>query len=1426
MASMNLDEKANFSRLSRLLVDKGTEALRNTLDALHPSANLPAVLNANRTSLLKLKPRVLGDTQWDLLFPSSGNPPDSKTFDVTLLTVLMRNICGLPPPATGWNMMPPDTDRSPQANITRIKILRNQIYAHVSSTEVDKAAFENLWQKVSEALVDLKIPQKEIDDLKTCPLGPEEEIYVQILKEWVLKEEDCKNILHDLTTNVKLIRQQLIQSDLQRQNDMQQLTTNVTEEIRQGIQQLCPSNSMESQVQRQIFDSKESKVGEEHTSNVEEQLLQKLAKHNFKSKIRRKVTLSHPGTREWLLKKLDNWFTTDDESRLLLITAGPGFGKSVFAAKVCELFSKRGKLAACHFCEFNDSNLKDPMMMMQSLASHMCENVPGFKEMLLDQLKRPHKVQSLKDAFQIYLQNPLDELVVEPSLIVIDGLDESATDDKSDMMKLIADHFIDLPKCVKVLITSRPELSLKILDHSQIIKVDASNWDNKLDLLKYFTHCLPSLAPKDTVYPLTQAHQPCFNEILRVIVEKCEGSFLFAFHFQYELRKRGNLDKITAWMVCNFLPERMASIYQAYFHRLEVELEFVMNKKPDLCKVSELFVAACRPLPLKFLARTLQLDPDCREMRRIIDKVNEAVSCLLYVSDDLVTVFHRSVYDWLVTSGYEHHEYAVKVIDGKKRLWLICEQIFEEIKKTVALGRDPELSNEVTHALEYGREYLLGCNMKESFSWLVDMIIVYVILGFHPNAVIYLKDSLHNVLQSEIAMSLQLRQRISWHRSKLPCLDEDLEVDSFSYLESVLEHSPEGCFTDDEKRIARDILAKFPWRVKPYLIQMKCLKHLLAKHFPSPITAVGVSSSKRLAAVALKGGTICILSLPELVELFRYPTQWDCIPCCIFSPEDVFVLYGKLEAALSIAEKKEVPFFNGYVERFEYCSFSPNGKRLVTNDGSSTVKLWDLGRQRLVSVFYGRVPLNWCSFSKTGLFIIGNAKYAKEDPYCVWSAFTLQRVDLRSLSSGKVKEKDGFGRSVRCNRCVGEAHRELIPRILPGCSTGIYNEMDCIFYLDNQQFLCAMESIHLTPLAAWSCVVSTLRTPHVDITVIGNNLWLFCDKGKLIIFISDPPKENQSCVTRILWCSFAPDGSRLATCTSDGFINLWDVDTSQVYQRFRSNIGTSSVACWWSRKYLFVCHFNEDIPSLALYPVGANFMIIVPEMLSMPLCPVVKKFLPFSGILDFSEGYISFMCGETEPVTVVDVIETEFPKIVVLPGISPMMNITVSTGASFVLGADYRCFILWKRKEADPPEYNVHIGVVNPTLCYLSNWCFSDDLKFAVSFLATQQRFVLIDVDGRVCKDDVINVNGRLMSYYRCVPAKLFCTNGVIVLATSILIETFDLESRKSLGPPFQRDLPANSVIHSKLSPKGTILAVPTPTGDIDMFHVRHPKYS
>jgi hypothetical protein len=322
----------------------------------------------------------------------------------------------------------------------------------------------------------------------------------------------------------------------------------------------------------------------------------------------------------------------------------------------------------------------------------MCENVVGFKEKLLDQLKRPHEIRNLKDAFGIYLQNPLNELKVgESYLVVIDGLDESATEDKNETVNLIAEYFPDLPDCIKVLVTSRPEISVAKLEFVENVNIGSNHVDNNSDLYIFLKSCLPSLSD---------------SYVIKKLVEKCEGSFLYVFYVQTELQKRCDLHKMTWDDINEFVPKGLDSTYQRYFRRLEDELKAIMQENFDVLRFLETVVASKAPLPLIFVTRAFGLAPDCRETKNVINKVNETISCLLYVSADVVTVFHKSVIDWLLANGYQDHEYTVNARNGDKALWQLCERIFEEIKQTVCSGHEVNLTEDVKYALNCGLNIL------------------------------------------------------------------------------------------------------------------------------------------------------------------------------------------------------------------------------------------------------------------------------------------------------------------------------------------------------------------------------------------------------------------------------------------------------------------------------------------------------------------------------------------------------------------------------------------------------------------------------------------------------------------------------------------------------------------------------------------------
>ena len=117
-------ETTNYARLCRLLVDVGSQALRDTFDRIHPPTGLHSVLAPDTSAYTTLQSlrsrRILNTTQWGNLYPTIHTSV-SASFDITLLMVLLRNICGLTPPVTGWDNLPSAADTSTEANIARVK---------------------------------------------------------------------------------------------------------------------------------------------------------------------------------------------------------------------------------------------------------------------------------------------------------------------------------------------------------------------------------------------------------------------------------------------------------------------------------------------------------------------------------------------------------------------------------------------------------------------------------------------------------------------------------------------------------------------------------------------------------------------------------------------------------------------------------------------------------------------------------------------------------------------------------------------------------------------------------------------------------------------------------------------------------------------------------------------------------------------------------------------------------------------------------------------------------------------------------------------------------------------------------------------------------------------------------------------------------
>jgi hypothetical protein len=149
------EEQTNFLRLAIMLVDMAPKVLRQVFDHYCPPANLLRHLQAtpNAQTLNRLYQRkTITQPQWDTIFPLSGSPT-SSTYDVTIFVLMLRNVCGVNPPRTGWDQMPPTSDVSQAADIVRIRRWRNELLAHAHKAETSNTSFTQLWKQVSEVIL-------------------------------------------------------------------------------------------------------------------------------------------------------------------------------------------------------------------------------------------------------------------------------------------------------------------------------------------------------------------------------------------------------------------------------------------------------------------------------------------------------------------------------------------------------------------------------------------------------------------------------------------------------------------------------------------------------------------------------------------------------------------------------------------------------------------------------------------------------------------------------------------------------------------------------------------------------------------------------------------------------------------------------------------------------------------------------------------------------------------------------------------------------------------------------------------------------------------------------------------------------------------------------------------------------------------------
>lgn len=143
----------NYQRLCRLITTICTDILRDVLSRYIKPADLRSELDKNRPRLEK----IMNTEQMELIYPVNGNKAlAAKHLDISVMYIILRNICNIPKHKNGWGNPPKTGDNSIAACIERIRIQRNEVLAHNINDVMEETEFNNRWTELEETVLEIE----------------------------------------------------------------------------------------------------------------------------------------------------------------------------------------------------------------------------------------------------------------------------------------------------------------------------------------------------------------------------------------------------------------------------------------------------------------------------------------------------------------------------------------------------------------------------------------------------------------------------------------------------------------------------------------------------------------------------------------------------------------------------------------------------------------------------------------------------------------------------------------------------------------------------------------------------------------------------------------------------------------------------------------------------------------------------------------------------------------------------------------------------------------------------------------------------------------------------------------------------------------------------------------------------------------------
>ena len=845
-------------------------------------------------------------------------------------------------------------------------------------------------QEISAPLVALGLNQGEIDRLKAEHGG--EEDYLDQLLEWADSEKDIKSQLKNI-------------------HHTQTKTQQTVEEVSKSHEEHYETLQAGLREVKEAVDSFKEEKGKDSANEV----LRNLTKSEFKGDIEYYLfERFQADTREWVFNRVQSWLDDrNSQNRVMVISGNAGMGKSVIAAVICQRMQEAGRLSGNHFCQHNNSRYQKPQLMLQSLAYHLSRTLPEYKQALVEQLSRNLGLDlnsmGVEELFSVLFKEPLNtvgdpgrniiiimtlfkcqmylartaligdtfqielefrnvpignvpiwkcfNLEMNPSitiLMVIDGLDESEYQGRSELLDVIANQLCKLPSWIRFLVTTRPATSivhkLKDLKPFQLDPDDEKNVD---DIRAVLQKRLQRVVKPEKV-----------DVVVETLLLKSEGLMLYAHFLMLYIEE--NPSVLSKADLESSLPLGISAVYSSYFKRLECELVKELGvKEENFLKLLCAITASREPLPLEFVSKLLVPTRNSPLAQRKVLRAISSVSSLLPIRDGCLHVIHKSVKDWLTDSScYGEHDFIMDEKEGHRILANLCTVELDDLKRSSV--DNVQFSATEKHALCHGARYMFhsdnhGVLRVEELTkeYVVDLELVYakLCLGSFSAAedIVWLEkhgistmlsEDIQSILNTLLFLLRKYKQRLTNH--------------PHVFLQTVLNEG--GTLLSSE---ASNLLQSKYLEI-PYMeyVQKETQQGGVIARFEcsSPLVCFDVSPSFDYMVCECVNGMLQLWSLQTGKLLWKRPVQVqkkdeflfrpDRFPfkhasvfyrSVVFHPTEDLVLPGILSHAYTIDGDLK-PLFIQSDCRFSVCSISADKTKMLTNcsENAKCLVMWSL----------------------------------------------------------------------------------------------------------------------------------------------------------------------------------------------------------------------------------------------------------------------------------------------------------------------------------------------------------------------------------------------------------------------------------------------------------------------------------------------------